>query len=337
MGVPTSKANEKTAQQKATQIELDIGSGNFDCILKKYKPQISARVPITVVELFKAFMVCKSKTVSERTLEKYAAVLSHLTKHFDAKTANTLTITDAEKFIDSLEKQGLSPVAVKTYLILVKSCWTWAVKQELVESNPWCEDTVRVKVPPKQMPNPFTREEIGAIIQAFRSDRYYSHYADYVEFLFGTGVRTGEAVGLQWKHLKDDCSSVWIGETLTRGVRKSTKTNRARTFSLTPKLQKMLLHRRSNSNPNQDDLVFPAPRGSAIDDCTFKSRVWKTVLTRLEIDYRKPSNTRHSLVSHALDLGMNPVSVAQLTGHDVRVLFDNYSGNVSGRPRLPEL
>ncbi len=51
------------------------------------------------------------------------------------------------------------------------------------------------------MPKPFTSEEIKAIIQGFEQDRYYSHYAGFVEFLFGTGCRTGEAIGLCWKHL----------------------------------------------------------------------------------------------------------------------------------------
>lgn len=62
-----------------------------------------------------------------------------------------------------------------------------------------------------------------------------------------------------------------------------------------------------------------------------------TVLTRLGIDYRKPYNTRHTSISHALDLGMNPVTVAQLTGHDVETLYKNYAGNVNSRPVLPEL
>lgn len=96
------------------------------------------------------------------------------------------------------------------------------------------------------MPKPFTREEIGAIILAFRTNRYYYHYSDYVEFLFGTGCRTGEAIGLRWKHLSEDCSTVWSGETLSRGVRKATKTNRARVVTLTEKLTKMLVYQTSN-------------------------------------------------------------------------------------------
>lgn len=186
------------------------------------------------------------------------------------------------------------------------------------------------------MPKPFTKEEIKAIIRAFRTDRYYSLYADYVEFLFGTGCRTGEAIGLRWKHLSDDCSTVWIGESLSRGIRKSTKTNRARTINLTPRLQVMLLARKP-ANPAPDDLVFTSAKGNAIDDHNFRNRAWKTVLSRLAINYRKPYTTRHTLISHALDLGMNPVNIAQLTGHDVQTLYENYAGNVNSRPLLPEL
>lgn len=205
----------------------------------------------------------------------------------------------------------------------------------MVETDPWKELIGRVKVPPKQPPKPFTREEIGAIILGFQTDRYYSHYADFVEFLFGTGCRIGEAIGLQWQHVFDDCSGVWIGEAYSRGTRKSTKTNKARTVEMTPKLQVMLKRRRP-PEPDKETLVFPGPEGGPINDNNFRRRAWTSVLTKLEIDYRKPYTTRHTLVSHALDLGMNPVMVAQLTGHDVQVLYQNYAGNVNSRPRLPE-
>jgi len=41
--------------------------------------------------------------------------------------------------------------------------------------------TKRIKLAPKQMPKPFSREEIG-VIQGFRTDRYYHPYTDFVEF-----------------------------------------------------------------------------------------------------------------------------------------------------------
>jgi integrase len=98
----------------------------------------------------------------------------------------------------------------------------------------------------------------------------------------------------------------------------------------------MLIARRS-INWSREDLVFTRPKGVAIDDHNFRNRAWKTILTRLEIDYRKPYTTRATLISHALDLGKSPLEVAQLTGHNVQVLYKHYAGSVSSCPHLPEL
>lgn len=98
----------------------------------------------------------------------------------------------------------------------------------------------------------------------------------------------------------------------------------------------MLLSRRP-SEPDPEELVFLSPNGKPKNDRDFRRRAWKTILTRLGIPYRKPYTTRHSLISHALETGMSPVMVAQLTGHDVQTLYQNYAGCVVSRPRLPEL
>jgi len=352
IGLPNSKVNRVVAEYKARQIELaqgscrsylrqtlelDIASGYFDATLKKYKPEATLkRSQFSISSFFELFWKEKQKTVSIRTFESYHASVRYLTQYFRDKPVESIDVPTAEQFIEWLNKQGLRDVTRKTYLTLIKAIWDWALKKGLIELNPWQELVSRVRVAPKQMPKPFTKGEIAAIIQAFKTDRYYHHYADYVDFLFSTGCRTSEVVGLRWRHLSDDCLTAWIGETLTRGVRKSTKTNRARTITLTPRLQELLLTRRP-TNPDPEGLVFSSPQGGAIDDHNFRNRAWKAILAYLKIDYRKPYTTRHTLISHALDLGMNPVMVAALTGHDVETLYQNYAGNVNSRPMLPEL
>lgn len=336
LGLPDSKVNRTVAQQKAHQIQLDIISGNFDPTLKKYKPHTLTKLTqITVVDLFEKFCEYKFKSLSEKTTEKYRATLGYLKRFFEDRRVSTIDIAKAEKFSDWLTAQKLSSGQCKRRLEEMKACWDWALKQELAEDNPWTELPKRLKIPPKQMPKPFSKEEVQAILQGFRTDRHYHHYADYVEFLFGTGCRTGEAIGLRWRHLTDDCSTAWIGESISRGVHKATKTNKARTITLTSKLQKMLLARRSTTR-DPDGLVFTSPKGGPIDDHNFRNRAWEKILNKLGIDYRKPYNTRHTLISHALAQDMNPVEVAQLTGHDVQTLYENYAGCVNSRPRLPE-
>jgi integrase len=338
LGLPDSSVNRQVAQGKAHKIEWDMRAGHFDKTLKAYKPSTNRSTnKLTVVALFKKFMAYKAETLSPVTIRnEYQATHQYLEAFFEDKSAQAVGPDDAANFVDWFRTQKLTPYSVRKRLVLISSAWNWAIKKELVESNPWTDLAKRIKVPPKQQVRPFSREEIGAIIKAFQTDRYYAIYADYVQFLFGTGCRTSEAIGLQWKHLSADCSLVWIGETLTRGKRQSTKTNRARTITLTNSLRDMLMQRRP-INWGKEDLVFTGPKGRAVDDHNFRNRGWVKILSRLEIDYRKPYTTRATLISHALDLGKSPLEVAQLTGHDLQVLYKHYAGNVNSRPRLPEL
>lgn len=121
------------------------------------------------------------------------------------------------------------------------------------------------------------------ILEGFRSDQYYSFYTDLVEFLLSVGCRPGEAFGLKWKHLNNDCSVIWIGESWSRGRQKTTKTNEDRVFTLTPRLQQMLLAcRLVGFKP--DDLVFPGKGGKPIDDHNFRNRAWTSVLVKVGVE-----------------------------------------------------
>ena len=178
LGLPDSKINRKVAEQKAKQIELDILSGNFDSTLKKYKPERQSEPykegRLTVVSLFQRFMEYKAKEVSSKTMEKYKATLGYVSKFFPDKPVEFLSDKDAETFTQWQLSQGLSAVQVKRRLEELEACWKW----HRAEYNPWTKRADVIKVPPKQLPKPFTREEMAAIIQAFRTDKYYHHYAD---------------------------------------------------------------------------------------------------------------------------------------------------------------
>ncbi|MEG3951631.1 MULTISPECIES: tyrosine-type recombinase/integrase, partial [unclassified Microcoleus] len=277
------------------------------------------------------------RKIEPATLAKYIGLQKHVSVFFKNKTCVSVSESVAEKFRDWLgQTQKLEPVTVRERVVLMNACWEWGQKKKLVIENPW--DEVKVSVPPKQRPDPFTLKEIESIVQKFRSSPHLKHFLDYVEFKFGTGLRTGEAAALRWRHCSSECDRIWIGETLKNGNRKAAKRNKDRTVPLTPRLQKLLLDRRPENwqSAQKDDPIFTSVEGAAIDAKNFCNRYWKPALAELGIDYRKPYNTRHTLISHGLESGMNPVSIAALTGHDVRTLYENYAGLVNP-PRLPDL
>lgn len=337
VGLPESKINRVVAQQKATQIELDIASGNFDPTLKKYKPpRIVTRktTASTVVGLFKKFMEAQTKTkeLQVGSLCRYTATLRHLETFFQNKSAEALDDDCAEAFAMYLRNQ-VSERTAKDYLILVQACWNWS--KQTLKHNPWSLVLKRVKPAPKQKVRPFTVAEVQSILAAFKTDRHYQHYADFVSFLFGTGCRFGEAVALKWKHIAEDYSTVWIGESASRGICKTTKTGKARTVTLTPKIAELLAARKPN-NVDSEALVFPSPKGKFINDHTFRRRAWTRILSQLKIKYRKPYATRHTAISHALANGANPLAVAEQTGHDPQILFQHYASVIQSSAVMVE-
>jgi len=221
--LPDTPTNRRIAEGKANQVYLDIISGNFDETLEKYKPAptpAKSRLSmLTVGELFEQFTEEKSKQVYHRTLEKYRGLLNHLKDciptedNRDAQSISDIPVVflgriRAEQFLDYLRSQKFADRTIKEQIGLLSACWQWGITKHLWEDpvDIWGVVIGQIKVAPKQKPKPFSQNEIQKIIAAFRDDPHYRHYADYVQFLFATGCRTSEAIGLRWGHLTDDCS-----------------------------------------------------------------------------------------------------------------------------------
>ncbi|MBD2308872.1 site-specific integrase [Chroococcidiopsis sp. FACHB-1243] len=327
-----TKENRIRASLIARQIELDLLGGTFDHTLEKYRP--SPQKPpliqnITVATLFEQFIDSKVEDVSASTLSKYKSTLGHIKEHaIGNKLVPTIGVDAAKEFASFL-KPKLSERVYKERLGLLAACWSWTKQPD----NPWKVIQGRVRVAPRRRPAPFTKSEVRAIIQAFKENRYYHHYAPYVEFLFLSGVRTGEARALRWGSVGSN--TIWIGESISKGKRGTTKTNRDRHIPINHKLRK-LLNGIKPRDARPDDLVFPSPTGKPIDEHNFAMRAWKKILGKLGIPYRRPYLTRATFISHALESGMSPVTVAAITGHDVRVLYDFYVGLVKD-VHIPDL
>jgi integrase len=337
LSLPDTETNRAIALGKARQIELEIELGTFDPSLKRYKPEKGQgdyrEGRLTVVEAFRLFAEHKARSVGPSTQAKHKATLRYLEAHFPpGQPLEFVGMTDAENFIKKQLSLGLSSEQVKRRVEELIACWDW---NNFAEGNPWRALKHDLKATPKQPPRPFTRTEVQHILTGFQTSQHYGRYYDFVAFCLGTGCRIGEAIALRWKHLNDDCSSAWIGESISRGHRKSTKTGKARTIPLSPKVQGMLLERRPEKL-KPDDLVFSSPAGLAIDDHNFNRRAWKTVLETAGVKYRNPYTMRATFVSHALESGLAPSVVANLTGHNIQVLYEHYAGSVNSRPQLPE-
>ena len=90
---------------------------------------------------------------------------------------------------------------------------------------------VRKSTEPKRAP--FTNEEISSVLRAFKNDTFtpnksafkHSHYYPFIYFLFKTGVRNAEAIGLRVSSIDLQTNQIHIKEAFARSLKGSSYKN----------------------------------------------------------------------------------------------------------------
>jgi integrase len=243
--------------------------------------------------------------------------------------------TDKDWFLQNT----LAPKTHNTRLWLLKSVTAWAVVEGLLGTNPWLK--VKPRKATKEIVKPFSQDETVRIIAGF--EEFYPAWTPFAKFLFLSGCRMSEAIGLQWKHVDFQRQEICVCESLPRSlnktyerVRKSTKTGNVRYLKINAELAR-LLTQVSPARKNPEELVFKNPTGTNHIDCHNFRRRWKKVLAAKNIPYRRPHIIRHSFASHAIEQGIALTGVAYLLGHsDTRMVCRTY-GHLINRPSLPNI
>ena len=259
---------------------------------------------------------------------------------------------DENSVVDRLSRE---PIAAGTYnrrLSLLKAFFQWTKKNKITTVNPM-EDVLHRKV--RKVDNasrkPFTEEEIQRILEAFKNDTFcnsstakHSYYYPFVYFIFATGVRNAEAVGLRVQNIDLDNKVIHIRESLSRSIkgthhaartRKGTKNGKQRVLPLSDKLQEILLPLLLNKKA--DALVFTSPKGLAIDDNQFQKRIFRKVLQGLEIEHRVLYACRHTFGSRCIQSGITPVITAFLMGNSPQTALRNYTHLMELPDKLPKI
>jgi integrase len=191
-------------------------------------------------------------------------------------------------------------------------------------------------------------------IEAFENSRCYSYYAPFVKFLFLTGCRTGEAIGLKWKHISSDFKLIIFCESVSTQlkIRKAPKTHKARKFPCNAQLQ-ALLHSIKPETIDPEALVFPAKRGGEINSCHFIQNAWKGghrrqgqktydgIVTKLVKEgkvarYRTQYNTRHTFISMCLEASVSIKQIADWVGNSPETIMRHYAGTTV-HAQVPEI
>ncbi|MDF5714549.1 MAG: tyrosine-type recombinase/integrase [Rhizonema sp. NSF051] len=338
LGLADTPENRKLAEQKARQIELDILAGDFDEILSKYKSQrhlsiVNPKEPqkvLSISELWDRYIDYKRQSLKPRTIDKLAVLEKHI------KRCRYQSLDEAAKIRIALLQQTTNSQAKDVLMYLSAAC-KWGIKHGLVTSNPFdgmYNELPKHKWQEDSQPNAFSEVEKQKIIQAFRNHKPskgmgYSYYVTFIEFLFLTGCRPSEAIGLQWKHIMPNCSRITFESALVQvgnGERvrvNSSKNNKKRVFPCNQQLQQLLLTIKSE-NLEPESLVFPSPEELSIHYRNFSRRAWDKIVDPIVERKTTPYSCRDTFISEQIAKGVPTVVVAKWCDNSVEIIEQKY-------------
>lgn len=230
--------------------------------------------------------------------------------------------------------EALSPTTVAHLHAVLHKALSQAEKWGLVARN------VAALVDPPRITRTemktFSPEQARQFLSALREDRLEALYA----LAITTGMREGEILGLHWKDVDLDGTSLQVTGTMQRtkfglvfSEPKTTKSRRQVTLARaavdalrrhrTRQLEERLA---AGSAWEDNDLVFPNEVGRPIESQNLLRRSFYPLLKKIGLPHIRFHDLRHTAATLMLGRGVHPKVVAEMLGHSqIAVTLDLYS------------
>jgi integrase len=285
---------------------------------------------LNLLSLWQRYKIAKASLVAPTTqkgdwpeVDRALNFVSPECLEFSASSASLLLAKLLEQYAASTTRK---------ILLYARATNRWAIEEELLTKNFYSR--LFKSIPKSQRSGRsrkcFEKHEIEFILAAFASNEFvskfsvhsHSHYLGYVKFLMLTGFRPEEAIALSWGDIKN--GRIIVSRAYSQQILKPTKTYETRIFPVNSQLDKLL-----QGLPRTQNLVFPAPEGSYINQHNFGERYWKPIVKKLVLvgkieEYLPTYNLRHSWITRMLRSGLDIATVARLAGNKPDTIMKHY-------------
>jgi integrase len=332
LGLDDTPTNRVKAEKIIQSVNADIEFGRFDLSLERYKPYYRQKnhlkaveelyPDISLIQLWNQYVNYKVSVVKENTINYYKSVIFPLIQRSN--------VSSPYQALELREWLTENTTESCTKRVLQQACaaFKWGLKHHLVKGvNPYLGMAGEFKHPYEcndPEPNAFSQAQKMQVLDVFKSHNgswnkrgyyggsKYSHYYPFVKFLFLTGCRPSEAIGLTWGQVNSKYIQFDRSITHFRGKKycsSKSKNNRSRKFAIYPELRQ-LLEKIKPEEIEPSQLVFPAPKGGAINYSNFSQRAWKTLVDPIKAD-TTPYSCRDTFITEQVIEGVAPSIVAK--------------------------
>lgn len=340
LNVPPTPANIRAANQKISQIRLEIEMGMYDPD-RHFAPktQDARIIERTIAELVKDRMDRKLRLSGSQGWEEstYGERLKMFEKHIKPNFGHlTLPELTGRHIKAWLEKAEFGLTHGQLIMSLLNPIVREALAEGTIDKHPYQhirlaeylgQATTRQR---KERIDPLGEEEIHLLLQAFTDPQVRNYY----QFMLFTGLRLQEGPVVEWGDIDWNNRTITVSRAVgfanNEEYLKTTKTGEERIVELLPPAWEALQDQRQYSQLAGGLIFRPKnkTRGNRYDWMarTHLRSLWTSGLKRAGIRHtnRSPKQTRHTFCSLMIAAGKPLTWVAQQAGHSSLAMLERH-------------
>lgn len=254
------------------------------------------------------YLEFKKHELKASTFEKYSSICDlRINPYFADFQITDIRPSDIKKWLYDID--DVSAKSKRHYLGVLSGIFQEAVFDEIIEKNP----VRNIKLPKYEKPDikPFTADEVHLIL----SNVTESNFKYYIAIAFYTGMRSGEIIGLKKSDIDFKNRIIKISRSRNRFGESTPKTK----YSIReiPIIELLMPYLQDLYSKNDHEYLFVTQFGKPyLDTQVFVNFFWTPLLKKLNIEYRRPYNARHTYATNMLFHNLvSPLQLAQLLGH----------------------
>ena len=324
--------DKQAAEKVASKIRAQLQLGQFNLEEKRGKPIplfkhcAQAWIEITVPA------TCKESTESD-----YQAILdNHVNPFFEDLKINEITEGKIKELLFSKVNAGKAGSTVSHIKNVVSGILNQAVDDDLILANPALNlgnkfmKKINAAIESRKVsngnegkgePDPLTQKELKLLLD--KVQKHYSEHYPLFLLLARTGIRVGEALGLQWGDIDFNGRFINLKRSLSRGKITTLKGKRGRLVDMSLQLAETMKAHMVKSQEkgmklglgDHPEYVFTNRLGGFVDVNNWRRRVFVKTLEKAKLRQIRIHDLRHSYATLRISKGDNIADVSNQLGH----------------------
>jgi|TARA_R110002012_G_scaffold28735_2_gene89850 integrase len=330
-GKPT-EANLTKAKRFRESILYAIDQGTFDYASTFPNCKQRHKFELGGSTKFKAFLNRwhnehkEDNDLADSTESTNDGIVKRLNKDLGKYYLSQITPERIEKFFKNKRTDQGKKITTKTinnYLSILRPALQQAVNSNLLNKNPL--DNIVItgsKSKAKEKVDPFSHYEINTILSHCSGPLH-----NIFKFAFWTGLRPSELIELQWNDIRDGKVFVKRKRTVYSKKAERLKTLASyRSVKLLPDALAALSDQKQYTYERHQHIFYNPNTKEPWSSPKVYREAWIRILSKTDLKYRYPYQTRHTFATMMLGAGENLMWVSNQMGHEsTKETLDTYA------------